>query len=151
MWSRTAYLSGTPEFTPGFKWLSIFPSGTPEFTPGFKWLSSCYLKFSIKFCRSFLVLFLLAIGLSVLRFTASDYPFGIFKLWKLTNKIFYKHLSLVKISRQLSLVKIWRKLSLFKICRQLPLDGSKFNNCHWLIVANSHHWLKFTDNICHIA
>jgi len=130
MWSRTAY-----------------PSGAPEFTPGFKWLSSCYLKFS----RSLFVLFLLAIVLSVLRFTASDYPFGIFKLLKLTNKIYYKHLSLVKISRQLSLVKICRKLPLVKICRQLPLDGSKFNNCHWLIVANSHHWLKFTDNIFHIG
>jgi hypothetical protein len=32
------------------------------------------------FCRSLLVLFLLAIVLSVRRFTDSDYPFGIFKL-----------------------------------------------------------------------
>ena len=37
--------------------------------------------FCVMFCRSLFVLFLLAIALSVfLRFTASDYPFGIFKL-----------------------------------------------------------------------
>jgi len=33
------------------------------------------------FCRSFFVLFLLAIVMSVLRFTDSDYPFGTFKLF----------------------------------------------------------------------
>jgi hypothetical protein len=33
------------------------------------------------FCRSLFVLFLSAIVLSVLRFTDSDYPFGIFKLF----------------------------------------------------------------------
>jgi hypothetical protein len=32
-------------------------------------------------CRSLFVLFLLAIVLSVLRYTDSDYPFGIFKLF----------------------------------------------------------------------
>ena len=38
------------------------------------------LVFCVMFCRSLFVLFLLAIVLSVLiRFTASDYPFGIFK------------------------------------------------------------------------
>jgi hypothetical protein len=37
---------------------------------------------SFMFCRSFVLLyfFLLAIVLSVLRYTDSDYPFGIFKL-----------------------------------------------------------------------
>jgi len=34
------------------------------------------------FCRSLFVLFLLAIVLSVLRFTDSDYRFGIFKLFR---------------------------------------------------------------------
>jgi len=33
------------------------------------------------FCRCCLYLFLLAIVLSVLRYTDSDYPFGIFKLF----------------------------------------------------------------------
>jgi hypothetical protein len=36
--------------------------------------------------RSLFVLFLLAIVLSVLRFTYSDYPFGIFKLFLLYKK-----------------------------------------------------------------
>ena len=36
------------------------------------------LVFCVLFCRSFSVLFLLAIVLSVLRLTDSDYPFGIF-------------------------------------------------------------------------
>ena len=63
---------------------AIFPSGAPDFTPGFQW-GSCYSIFSfmcnvlqIVVCP--FVLFLLAIVLSVLlRFTDSDYPFGIFK------------------------------------------------------------------------
>ena len=38
------------------------------------------LVFYVMFCRSLFVLFLLAIVLSVLRFTDSDYPFGILKL-----------------------------------------------------------------------
>ena len=38
------------------------------------------LVFCVMFCKSLFVLFLLAIPLSVLRVTASDYPFGIFKL-----------------------------------------------------------------------
>ena len=40
------------------------------------------LVFCVMFCRSLFVLFPLAIVLPVLlRFTASDYPFGIFKLF----------------------------------------------------------------------
>jgi hypothetical protein len=39
------------------------------------------LVFCVMFCRSLFVLFLLAIVLSVLRFTDSDYPFGVFKLF----------------------------------------------------------------------
>jgi hypothetical protein len=40
------------------------------------------LVFCVVFCRSLFVLFIFAIVLSVLRFTDSDYPFGIFKLFK---------------------------------------------------------------------
>jgi len=69
---------------------TAYPSRTPEFTPGFRW-GSCYSIFSFMcmFCRSLfalLPLFLLSIVLFVLRFTDSDYTFGIFKLFT-TNKI----------------------------------------------------------------
>ena len=40
-----------------------------------------YLLFCLVFYRSLFVLFLLAIVLSVLQFTDSDYPFGIIKLF----------------------------------------------------------------------
>jgi len=62
------------------------PSGAPEFTPGFQW-GSCYSIFSFicMFCRSLFVLlyfFLLVIVLSaLLRYTVSDCPFDIFKLF----------------------------------------------------------------------
>ena len=53
-----------------------------EFTPGFQW-SSCHsiFRFMCMFCKSLFVLFPLAIVMSALRFTDSDYPFGIFKLF----------------------------------------------------------------------
>jgi len=51
---------------------SAYPSGAPEFTPGFSGVRLAQpLVFCVRFCRS----------LSVLRFTASDYRFGIFKLF----------------------------------------------------------------------
>jgi hypothetical protein len=50
---------------------------SPRFTVRFVLLD---VSFYI-FCRSLFVLFLLAIALSVLRFTDSAYPFGIFKLF----------------------------------------------------------------------
>ena len=51
-------------------------------TPGFSGVRVAqYLVFCVVFCRSLLVLFLLALVLSVLYFTASDYNFGIFKLF----------------------------------------------------------------------
>ena len=86
---------------------TTYPSGAPEFTPGF-WRGSSYSVFSFMgmCCRSLFVLlcifvwpmcclffldirilitslwYLLAIVLSVLpRYTDSDYPFGIFKLF----------------------------------------------------------------------
>ena len=53
--NRTCATSGTG---------TSYPSGAPEFTSGFKW-GSCYPIFSFMcmFCRSFFVLFLLAIVL----------------------------------------------------------------------------------------
>ena len=92
---------------------TVYPSGAPEFIPGFLW-DSCYSNFSFicMFCRSLLVLlyfffwplcclfffdiqilitslwYLLAIVLSVLlRYTDSDYPFGIF--WPLCCLFFF--------------------------------------------------------------
>ena len=61
--------------------VTVYPSGAHEFTPGFQW-GSCYSIFSFMrmFCRSLFVL--LTIVLSVLlRYTDSDFPFGIFKLF----------------------------------------------------------------------
>ena len=55
--------------------------------PGFSGvLVTQSLVLYVMFSRSLFVLFLLAIVLSVLRFTDSDYPFGIFKLFYDTNK-----------------------------------------------------------------
>jgi hypothetical protein len=54
-------------------------------TPGFQWGSCCSIfSFMCIFCKSLFVpfvLFLLAIVLSGLRCTDSDYPFGIFNLF----------------------------------------------------------------------
>jgi len=64
---------------------TAYPSGAPGFTLGF-WWGSCYSIFSFicMFCWSLFVLlyfFLLAFVLSVLlRYTDSDWSFGIFKL-----------------------------------------------------------------------
>ena len=65
---------------------TAYPSGAPEFITGFQW-GSCYSILSFM-CNVLLivvcpfVLFLLVIGFSVLRrYTNSDYPFGIFKLF----------------------------------------------------------------------
>ena len=41
------------------------------------------ISFMCMICKSLFVLFLLAVMLSVLRFTDSDYPFGIFKLFSM--------------------------------------------------------------------
>ena len=65
---------------------TTYPSGAPEFIPSFKW-GSCYssLVLCIVFCRSLFVLLSLFFGHCVLavplRFTDSDFPFGIFKLF----------------------------------------------------------------------
>ena len=77
---------------------TAYPSGTLEFTPGFQW-DSCYSIFSFicMFSRSMFVLFLFAIVLSVLlRFTNSDYPFGIFKLFLINYIIQELYFAVVK-------------------------------------------------------
>ena len=52
------------------------------------------LVFSVVFCRLLFVLFLLTIVLSVLRFTDSDYSFGIFKVFfflgQVSNPIYFQ-------------------------------------------------------------
>ena len=63
--AEIAYPYGAPEFTPDF-------SGVP--VPQSLVLCVCF----VDICLSFV---LLAIVLSVLRFTDSDYPLGIFKLF----------------------------------------------------------------------
>jgi hypothetical protein len=60
------------------------PSGAPVFTFGFSGVGvTRFLVLCVCFADHYLsfVLFLLAIVLSVLQFTDSDYPFGIFKLF----------------------------------------------------------------------
>ena len=64
--------------------------GAPDFTSCFLW-GSCYsiFSFSCMFCRSLLVLlclFYLVTVLSVLPFTDSDYPSGIFKHYNQRQK-----------------------------------------------------------------
>ena len=66
---------------------TAYSSGAPKFTPGFRW-SSCYSIFSFMcmFCRSLFVrlyFFFQPFSLLsvLLRFTDSDYPFGIFMLF----------------------------------------------------------------------
>ena len=76
---------------------TAYPSGAPEFTPVFSGVRVTrslvlYVCF-VDRCLSFkFVLFLLAIVLSVLlRYTDSDYPFGIFKLYLISHFIDPKH------------------------------------------------------------
>ena len=75
---------------------TAYPSGAPEFSTSF-WSGLCYLIFSLMFCISLFVhlsFFLLTIVFSVLlRFTDSDYPFGIFKLFLKTFHYFTSYLS----------------------------------------------------------
>ena len=75
-----AFISSTTGTTGGAG--NAHHSGTPEITSGFL-LNSCYSfsRFLVMFCRSLFILwshFRLAIVLSVLRFTTSDHPCGIF-------------------------------------------------------------------------
>ena len=65
-WAGIAYPSGAPEFTPIFSGVRVTRSLV---------LYVCFVGHCLSFCT-----FLLAIVLSVLRYTDFDYPFGIFKL-----------------------------------------------------------------------
>ena len=61
--------------------LMVDPSGVREFMTGFYW-GSCYSIFCFLYIMLCRLLFVLVLWpLSVLRFTGSDYPFGIFKLF----------------------------------------------------------------------
>ena len=59
----------------------LHPFGAPEFIPGIQWVTQSQLYvYVLQIVVCPFVLFLLAIVLSVLlRYTGSDYPFGIFK------------------------------------------------------------------------
>jgi hypothetical protein len=65
-WAGTAYPSGAPKFTPVFSGVRVTRSLV---------LYVCFVGHCLSICT-----FLLAIVLSVLRYTDFDYPFGIFKL-----------------------------------------------------------------------
>jgi hypothetical protein len=69
MWSRNYYPSGAPEFTPVISGYRVARSS----------------DFCVMFCRSLFVLLFLSFWslccLFYFRFTASDYPFGIYKLF----------------------------------------------------------------------
>ena len=75
---------------------TTYPSGEPEFTASFQWGSCCSI-FSFLCCALWMILcsfglFSVAIVCSVLvRFTATDYPFGMFAL--VLNNIITFHCS----------------------------------------------------------
>ena len=62
----------------------------PEYKSSYLVLVARSVFFCVMFYRSLFVLFRLAIVLSVLRFTASDYAFGIFKLFLLEIETLFK-------------------------------------------------------------
>jgi hypothetical protein len=73
MWSSNCLSSGAPEFTPGFSEVRVPRS----------------LVFYVMFCLSllgFCSFSLTIVSFDLLRFMASDYPFGIFKLFVAKNK-----------------------------------------------------------------
>ena len=98
------------------------------------------------FCRSLFVLFVLAIVLSVLlRFTDSDYPFGIFTL--LAVKETLKYLQALQKSPRFSLTSLLNQLE--ENSCHLVLTGCLFQTCQnqhisW-IIDNSHSPFKRWD------
>ena len=84
-WLITGFLTRQTRSIPLSGGGTAHPSVVSEFTTGFSGIRvACSLVFYVVFCSVIcpFVLFLLAIVLSVLlRFTDSDYPFGIFKLF----------------------------------------------------------------------
>ena len=71
----------------------LFTFGEPQFTPRFS--GACVTRSLVLLCSvlqiavCLFVLFHLAIVLSVLRFTDSEYPFGIFKLFYFLLPVYY--------------------------------------------------------------
>ena len=60
--------------------MNYYPYGVPEVTPVLNRVSVAqYLVFSVMFCRSLFVLFLLTIVLSILISKVSVYPFDVVK------------------------------------------------------------------------
>jgi hypothetical protein len=71
---------------------TAFSSRAPEFTPTFNRVHiTRFLVFSVMLCWSLFVFFPLAIVFSVFQYTASDYPFRIFKLFFLVYPAFPPH------------------------------------------------------------
>ena len=93
----TVHPSRSPRFTSALSGAGIVTLSKHLSSPQVFSVGSCYSSFSFMcmFCRSLFVLFvlfLLAFVLSVLRFTDSDYSFGIFKIflrWGLCCSSFY--------------------------------------------------------------
>ena len=82
--NRTDVTSGTG---------SAYPSETPQFTPVLKWCSCCSIFIFLCSALNIIVLFLLP---ALLRFMASDYPFGDFKFFCIRSIVhtIFKNLSL---------------------------------------------------------
>ena len=106
---------------------TFYPSGSPEFTPGFSGVHIARsLVFCVMFCRWLfvLVLVLLAIVLLVIFwFTASDYPFGIIKLFLLFEEPRW--------------YVIWRDLVVSACCQGIVLFRSGYcliEYCVWLVI-----------------
>ena len=69
---------------------TAYPSGASEFTPVFSGVRVTWsLDLYVCFVDRCVYLFLLAIVLSVLRYTDYDYPFGIFKLFLAVENIWH--------------------------------------------------------------
>jgi hypothetical protein len=102
-----------------------YPSGVPEFTTGCKW-GSCYSIFSFMcmFCKSFFVPFLLVI-VCLLRFTDSDYPIDIFKLFLYNYRL--RIITLLNISRTVGILFLGKTNALLYILYSLFL--SILGNC----------------------
>jgi hypothetical protein len=77
--------------------------------PGFQWISRC--STCVMLCRSLFVLFPLAILSPVLRFTASDYLFGILKLFFAPLRwCLFLSRNRISISRSRSKNCLWKKI-----------------------------------------
>ena len=87
-----------------------------------------FLVFCVMFCRSFLVLFLLAIcAVCPSSITASDYPFGIFKLFLPTN--FVSKLQ-VSVFSHILWIPIISRVLVTKFVGNLQISG--FSHIFWI-------------------